>query len=321
MSHRTLLIGLAGRGRVWGDAVAAHSRFELAGLADLDREVLDEAGEAYEVPDAQRYTDYLPALSDFDAVVCAASTLAHFKIVSDILNAGAHCLVEKPITLDIDEAKQLVALADQQQRVLVVGQNYRFQPTQRFIAQAVREGELGPLSAATGQFHRHRPPRPQDAAIAYPLLFIQSIHHLDWLLSLLPSPVRSVAARNHRPPRSEWESPSICHTVMQCDDGVVASYSGSYESAGEISSYGGRWRFEFERGDLVVDDDGAVHRVTERGEASEQVFSPDADQGEQLLLDTFHAGIADGVEPPTSGRSNLATLQLIFDIIAAGETT
>lgn len=318
---RALVIGLAGRGCVWAQAIEDHPQFTLAGLADLDRDVLEKVGGNLDVPAEHQFTDYNTAVATggFDVAFCIASTLAHFKIVTDLLNADMHCLVEKPFTLDMDQARQLVDLADEKQRVLVVGQNYRFDAVRHFVAQAVREEVLGKLTAVTGQFYRHRPPRPQDAAIPYPLLFIQSIHHLDWLISMLGAP-SAVHAVHALPPSSEWQSPSVCHMQMRCGD-VAVSYCGSYETQGEISPYGGLWRFEFADGDILIDHDEVVWRVTGQGEIRERMFTPGPDDkpSEAALLDSLYAGIVDNIDPPTSGSNNLTTLQLIFDVIAAGE--
>jgi len=318
---RALVIGAAGRGCVWAQAIKDHPLFNLTGLADLNSDLLQKSSDELAIPADQRFGDFHDAVTtgQFDVAFCVASTTAHFAITTDLLQSGLYCLIEKPFTLDMDQARQLVELARQKNRVLAVGQNYRFDSVRRFVSSAMQAGELGPLSSITGQFHRHRPPRPQDVAINYPLLFIQSIHHLDWLLSMLPAS-RVVSAVHGLPSCSQWTSPSVCHVQMQCDD-IPISYSGSYEAQGDISPYGGLWRFGFERGDLLIDHDETVWQVTEQGSKKEKVFTPSKNDptSEAVLLDTLHAGIVDSIEPPTSGRQNLATLQLVFDVIAAGE--
>jgi len=321
--HRTLVIGVAGRGNLWTRVVQVHPDFELAGIADLKPELLAKCGEDRELPPERRHLDYRPALDsgEFDTAVVAASTTAHYAITKDVLNAGLHCLVEKPFTLDMAEAEELVELAASRGLVLEVVQNYRFGANCRFVEQALREQRLGRLSAVVGRFHRNRPCRPHEAGFPYPLLFIQSVHHFDWLTAILPSPIETVHALHRRPPWSPWQSPSICHIIMRCADGVLVSYHGSYESQGEISTYGGRWRFECERGDLIWDENEHIWEVTERGELREEVWTPGQGEksGDQWLLDTWRRGIVDGVEPPTSGRNNLKTLKLLFDVIAADD--
>lgn len=57
-------------------------------------------------------------------------------------------------------------------------------------------------------------------------------------------------------------------------------------------------------------------RITDEGKNREVVFQPDPDEktGDERLLDTLHTAIADGTEPPTSGKNNLETLKLLLTI-------
>lgn len=152
-----------------------------------------------------------------------------------------HCLVEKPFTLELARAEELVALAAARGLVLEVVQNYRFEPVARGIADALQEERLGRICTVAGRFHRDRPCRDHEAGFSYPLLFIQAIHHLDWLQAILPAPVESLQALHGAPPWSSWRSPSVLHLLMRCSDGVLVSYQGSYNSRGDITPYG--WPF------------------------------------------------------------------------------
>lgn len=320
--YRTLVIGVAGRGRVWTRAVLDHSQFELVGMADLNAEEMAVTAEKIGAPDVAQYTDFHEPLRDgkVDVVINAAATTAHYAITRDVLDAGAHCLVEKPFTLDMTEAEKLVEQADAAGLTLVVGQNYRFTALCRFVADLIASGDLGELMQVTGQFHRNRPPRPSDLNIQFPMLFIQGVHHLDWLASIVPGPLQLLHAQHHLPADSQWTSPTICHVQMAGAGGAPVTYAGSYDARGEISSYTGMWRFAFTKGDLIIDNDQRVHRVrdTADGPVSETVYelSGDEPSGESRLLDSVHAGIAGDAEPPTSGRANLAVLQLLFDVCA-----
>jgi len=319
--HRTLVIGVAGRGVHWTKTIESHPKFQLAGIADLDPQRLAQCGEARKIPPERRCTDYREALKsgNYDAAMVAAATVAHYAITKDVLQAGLHCLVEKPFTLNMAEAVELVELAEKRKLVLEVVQNYRFNGNCRFVEQAVREQRLGRLSCVDGRFHRWRPPRAHETGLPYPLLFVQSVHHLDWLTAILPAPIEKVHVFHRRPPWSAWASPSLCHISIKCADGVLVCYQGSYNTRGDISSYGGRWRFECERGDLVWDEKDAIWEVTDEGKRREKVYEPQPGEksGDAWLLDTWDQGITQGLEPPTSGRNNLKTLKLLFDIMAA----
>lgn len=319
--YRTMVIGVAGRGRIWANAVMAHPQFELVAMADLDAEAMKVCADAVGATNVAQYTDFHEAFAGdgIDVVVNAAATTAHFPITRDVIEAGVHCLVEKPFTLDIEQAETLVDLAAQHKVTLAVAQNYRFTALCRFVAGEIATGKLGDLLEVTGQFYRNRPPRPSDKNIAFPMLFIQGVHHLDWIASVAPGELQLIKATHHLPADSQWTSPTVCH-VQMTSDGAPITYTGSYDARGAMSSYAGVWRFSFAKGDLVIDNDENVWLEcdTPDGPTHEKVYAKGGDEpaGEALLLDTMHAGIAEGIEPPTSGRANVAVLKLLFDICA-----
>jgi len=319
--HRTLIIGMGGRGARWARTVHRHDRFVLAGIADTDPAKLAERGDEFEIPEECRHTDFKEALSSsrYDVSIVVTPHHLHYDVSKGVLLAGTHCLTEKPFTLEMAHAEELVALAEEQKKVLQVAQNFRFNPLSQFVEEFIRDKRLGRLSVVEGSFHIFRPPRrPEECRMPFPLLFTQGIHHLDWLAWVLPAPIISISALHRRPEWSQWENPAICHVALQCEDGVLVNYSGSYESQGEVSTFSGLWRFEFEEGDLIIGNDECVRQVTGRGESDEIVFRPSANArtGDDCLLDQLHEAIEAGVEPPTSGRNNLKTLKLLFDVIS-----
>jgi predicted dehydrogenase len=322
MGIPTLIIGVKNRGMVWARALQARPRFRLEGLADIDREVLAARGEELGVPAPLRFADHRSALATgrFQAAVVVVPNHLHYRIGRDVLEAGVHCLMEKPFAETLEQAEELVGLAEAKGLALVIGHNYRFKPQFRAAAGALSGGRLGPLIGVEASFHRHRPPRYEhELAWRYPLLSIQGIHHLDWLLSVLPSAIVDIHCRHVLPPGSPWRSPSVCHLLLGCADGTLVSWRGSYECRGEQTPYNGLWRLECRDGDILIDGDNRVWQVDPAGRRC--LYEPAAgeDNGDELLLDTFHEAIAQGREAPTSGRGNLATLRLLFEVIRKGE--
>ena len=322
---KTLVIGVAGRGAVWAKAAAEHPRFTLSGIADVDTKVLDERGEELGIPPANRHGSHEEALNSglYEAAIIATPNHLHYPVTKDALAGGLHCLVEKPFTETLEHAEELVEKAVEAERIIVVGQNYRNRESVPLITRYITEQRLGRLGGIEASFHRYRPPRrAHEVAMPYPMLYLQAIHHLDWLLSALPSPITEVHARHRRVPWSPFDFPSICHIILKCEDGVLVSYRGSYESRGEITPYDGLWRLEFEHGDLIVDDERRLWELTRDGQKKELLYTPEEGQitGEAWLLDEMYSGITEGKEPATSGRRNLQTLKLLFDVIRADQS-
>ncbi len=320
--YSTLIIGIRNRGMAWAEAVRAHPDFELTGVADIDPEILRERSETLKLPEEGRYLDYRRALDSgrFQVVIVATPNHLHYRMAGDVLNAGVHCVLEKPFAETLPQAEELVELAAEKALALVIGHNYRFKAPFLGIAKVIRENRLGRLIGGEISFHRYRPPRfEHERPMRYPLLFLQGIHHLDLLISFLPSPVTEIHCRHFLPPGSPWASPSVCHLVLGCADGTLLSYRGSYECHGEQTPYNGLWRLEFEGGDLFLDHRGMLWQIEEQDRRC--LYEPQEGErsGDELLLDTVRQAIEEEKEAPTSGRNNLETLRLLFAVIDAGE--
>lgn len=81
--------------------------------------------------------------SNVDAVVIATPVSTHFELARTALLHGKHVLVEKPLTASVAEAEELVALARQQNRILMVGHTFQYSPAIRELRQLIQDGELG----------------------------------------------------------------------------------------------------------------------------------------------------------------------------------
>ena len=81
--------------------------------------------------------------SNVDAVVIATPVSTHFELARAALLHGKHVLVEKPLTADVAQAEELVALARRENRILMVGHTFQYSPAIRELRQLIRDGELG----------------------------------------------------------------------------------------------------------------------------------------------------------------------------------
>jgi predicted dehydrogenase len=120
---RAAVIGVGYLGRFHAQKYAALPACELVAVVDGREEVRKAV--AAEVG-AQPVADYRELLGKVDAVSVVTPTPAHFEIADAFLAAGAHVLVEKPITETPEQAKALIASAAKASRILQVGHLERF---------------------------------------------------------------------------------------------------------------------------------------------------------------------------------------------------
>src|SRR5947199_2917249 len=83
--------------------------------------------------------------SDVDAVVIATPVSTHFQLAREALVHGKHVLVETPITANVAEAVELVALAEKQQRILMVGHTFEYNPAVNELRKFIQSGDLGKI--------------------------------------------------------------------------------------------------------------------------------------------------------------------------------
>lgn len=83
--------------------------------------------------------------SNVDAVVIAAPAAQHFSLAETALNAGKHVFVEKPLSLDLQEARTLCALAKERKLTLMVGHLLQYHPAFLELKRLVSKGDLGRL--------------------------------------------------------------------------------------------------------------------------------------------------------------------------------
>ena len=149
-------------------------RFQVAHVQPLAAEFGGEAG-----------TDYGSLTGRVDAVSVAVPTPQHFEVVKELLAAGLHVIVEKPMTHDVATADALVKLAEQQDKVLMVGQIERFSPGY---------AALGKLVTNPLYFESYRISPFRERGIDTDVVFDLMIHDIDMILGLVSSEVIQVDA-------------------------------------------------------------------------------------------------------------------------------
>jgi predicted dehydrogenase len=120
---RAAVIGVGYLGRFHAQKYAQLDACELIAVVDARQEVRDAVGAEVK---ARAVADYRELLGQVDAVSVVTPTPAHFAIADAFLEAGAHVLVEKPITETPEQARALIARARDRGRILQVGHLERF---------------------------------------------------------------------------------------------------------------------------------------------------------------------------------------------------
>ena len=140
----------------------------------------------------QLTTNYKTLISQVDCVVIVTPAQSHFSLCKEFLEAGKDVFVEKPLTLNNDESKQLAELAGKHKRILQVGHILRFDPATLWLRDAVQNGEFGKVNMIRGHFGGFKRPR-NDSGV----MFADGIHFVDLFNFILAAQPKTVQAINH----------------------------------------------------------------------------------------------------------------------------
>lgn len=154
----------------------------LAAVADIVGEKAEEAGREY---GCAFFTDPRELIGRVDAVSVTVPTEHHFGAARELLASGIDVLMEKPITATLEEADELIALAESSGAILQIGLIERFNP-----AITALDGIMGtPLFIESHRLHPFFN-RGTDVDVVLDLM----IHDLDIILHYVHSPIRRVEA-------------------------------------------------------------------------------------------------------------------------------
>lgn len=184
MSGR-IRIGVVGAGAIGENHVRVLSALEgaeLSAVFESDRERAGDIARRYGVNVVGSLEELIDVV---DAATVATPTVTHLDVASRLLRAGCHVLVEKPIADTTEAARELVRLAQAENRVLQVGHVERFNPVLRELEESMNQPRF---------IEAHRlspfPNRSVDIGVVLDLM----IHDLEIILHLVRSEIESIDA-------------------------------------------------------------------------------------------------------------------------------
>jgi len=163
-------------------------------------------------------SDYRELLGKVDAVSIVVPTRLHFSVARDFLASGAHVLVEKPITVTVEEADELIDLARRKQRCLMVGHLERFNAALLGL-DLINEKPLFIESHRLAPFN----PRANDVSVVLDLM----IHDIDIILDIVDSAVERIDAKGVTVLTSDTD---IANARLTFRNGCVANVTASRAS-------------------------------------------------------------------------------------------
>jgi len=302
------VVGVGHLGRHHARLYAQDKDVRLIGIVDRDRERAAAIASEY---GCRVFDNEADLASKVDAVSVAVPTEHHREVAVNLIEAGAHVLIEKPLARSIEEAERINRAAEQRGRIVMVGHTERFNPAVRALADAIDKPRF---------FEIHRlaefSARSTDIDVVLDLM----IHDLDLLLALNGTDPVSVDAAGVA---ALTDKIDIANARIRFASGCVANLTASrisgkpvrrlrvFQARTYMSCDTGKRRVERHR--LVLQDDGTPRIAHD--------FLPIEDV-EPLAceLATFVAAVRRGESPSIDGRQGQRALELahrVGEVIAA----
>ena len=185
---------------------------EIIGFYDPNDDTAKEVSAKHQLP---RFLDDDSLIDACDAIDVAAPTNYHFECCEKAIKKGKHVFVEKPLANTMEEARQLVKLAEEAGIKFQVGHVERFNPA--FLA--IKDMPLNPMFIEVHRLAQFNP-RGTEVSVILDLM----IHDIDIILSIVKSDVKNISASGVG---VMTETPDIANVRIEFDNGCVANLTSS----------------------------------------------------------------------------------------------
>lgn len=227
---KQLSVGIIGTGWCGGIRAVACARSALVGelhIAESNPERLEEVKAATSPVTATSAWEEVVANDGIDAVMISSTPEdLHFPMAKAALSAGKHVLLEKPIALTLDEADELVALADAGALKFTIGYSQRFNAKQAMVKRSINNGTLGEVSSILVSRHitRSLGAKIGNRTKLSPAA-MEATHDLDFAFWCLEPrrPVRVYSQNAWGARKVTHGAPDTQYLLVTMDDGTVVN--------------------------------------------------------------------------------------------------
>ena len=287
---------------------------DLIGVHDSDPE---RAAKIAQLNGTKAYPSLEGLVRDVDALSVAVPTCSHFEVGSQIIDAGRHVLIEKPIASTVEQGAALVAAARARKVVLCTGHTERFSPSIRSALQWVRKPRFIEALRMAGFGLRGT-----DVSVIHDLM----IHDIDLVLAILGSEAERVEAVGVPVFTSNVD---IANARIGFKDGTIVSLTASRVSAERLR------KMRFFQGDAYISVDFIKRQVKiyRRKDGLDDIISSSAgglnmldlvevvappvgdEEPLRLELEDFVSSAAGRKQPEVSGEAGVRALAIASQIV------
>ncbi|GAA4860313.1 hypothetical protein GCM10023310_44460 [Paenibacillus vulneris] len=313
---RIIQIGTGLHGLHWITTILSTEEVELAAIVDASTDNLEKAQPLLGGRAVPAYTDYNEALQETKADIAVVVTPpdTHKKIMEDMLNAGLHVIMEKPISSDWNESIEMADFADKRSKYVMISQNYRWNPVVQAVKAAVDSNAVGRIEEVEWLFARNHTASSSFVVWRKQMeeMFLKEmcVHHFDLMRYLLGTNAVSVYAESSSPSWNFLDSNGAVSAIIRFEQDVMVHYYGSFINRGTDTPWHGYFR--------LIGSDGAIESYDEPpviiklDGSKERIPLPDmACTGLKYSLVEMLQSIREGHKPSTHIGDNLHSWEMV----------
>jgi len=313
------VLGAGHLGKIHIKCIKEISDFNLVGFFDPDEANALKVQQEYEI---KRYNTLDELVDDVDVVDIVTPTVSHFECASKSLKKFRHVFIEKPIVTTLDEARELIKIAEEANVKVQVGHVERFNPA--FLA-------AEPFFNKPMFIEAHRLAQFNPRGTDVPVILDLMIHDIDIVLSVVRCNIRKISASGVA---VVSDTPDIANARIEFDNGCVANLTASRISLKNMR----KARF-FQRDAYISVDffkkEAEVVRIkdADKGMGFPMPFMIDLGPGKgvkQILFDkpeikpsnairteleSFYSAIINNTIPPVTINDGYSALEVAYKVI------
>ena len=179
---RVGVIGVGYLGKFHAEKYSRMDNVQLTGVVDIDHSLAEEIATGF---NTRVFGDYRDLYGHVDAVSIVVPTEDHFSIAADCLKHDLDLLIEKPMTATLEQADELIEIADSRKRILQVGHLERFNPAVIALKDIVHQ----PMFIEAHRLGIFKD-RSTDVSVVLDLM----IHDIDIIMNVVQSDIKSIHA-------------------------------------------------------------------------------------------------------------------------------
>jgi predicted dehydrogenase len=209
---RVGVIGVGYLGKFHAEKYSRMDNVQLMGVVDVNRSLAEEVAARF---DTRAFADLQDLIGHVDAVSIVVPTEDHFAVAAKCLNHDLDVMIEKPMTATLEQADELIKIAESRGRIMQIGHLERFNPA----VIALKDIVHNPMFIEAHRLSIFKD-RSTDVSVVLDLM----IHDIDIIMNIVKSKIKSIHAAGAP---VICEHADIANVRLEFESGCVANVTAS----------------------------------------------------------------------------------------------